>query len=270
VPEFGSSHSDRPALDELVRTDLLLDALAQRQLADSPLGIKDPDDVALAALLEDWRDDLRWPPASALVSPEEAVEALRTGLADRRRGRRGLAAIGSVAAALLVASGFGAVVVEARPGDALYGLHAMFFDQRRVNDDSIVLSAKADLAKVQQMIDQGQWDQAHNQLAEVSSTVESVNDGASRHDLEDQVNLLNTRVETRDPNATLPPAARPAPKGKPPNPPAASTTPPQPGQSASPSPSPSASPSTTTPSAGRHRHHAPSPIPSSDVPSTTR
>jgi len=270
VPEFGSSHSDRPALDELVRTDLLLDALAQRQLADSPLGIKDPDDVALAALLEDWRDDLRWPPASALVSPEEAVEALRTGLADRRRGRRGLAAIGSVAAALLVASGFGAVVVEARPGDALYGLHAMFFDQRRVNDDSIVLSAKADLAKVQQMIDQGQWDQAHNQLAEVSSTVESVNDGASRHDLEDQVNLLNTRVETRDPNATLPPAARPAPKGKPPNPPAASTTPPQPGQSASPSPSPSASPSTTTPSAGRHRHHAPSPIPSSDVPGTSR
>jgi hypothetical protein len=270
VPEFGSSHSDRPALDELVRADLLLDALAQRQLADSPLGIKDPDDVALAALLEDWRDDLRWPPASALVSPEEAVEALRTGLADRRRGRRGLAAIGSVAAALLVASGFGAVVVEARPGDALYGLHAMFFDQRRVNDDSIVLSAKADLAKVQQMIDQGQWDQAHNQLAEVSSTVESVNDGASRHDLEDQVNLLNTRVETRDPNATLPPAARPAPKGKPPNPPAASTTPPPPSQSASPSPSPSASPSTTTPSAGRHRHHAPSPIPSSDVPSTTR
>jgi hypothetical protein len=270
VPEFGSSHSDRPALDELVRTDLLLDALAQRQLADSPLGSKDPDDVALAALLEDWRDDLRWPPASALVSPEEAVEALRTGLADRRRGRRGLAAIGSVAAALLVASGFGAVVVEARPGDALYGLHAMFFDQRRVNDDSIVLSAKADLAKVQQMIDQGQWDQAHNQLAEVSSTVEAVNDGASRHDLEDQVNLLNTRVETRDPNATLPPAAKPAPKGKPPNPPAASTTAPPPSQSASPSPSPSASPSTTTPSAGRHRHHAPSPIPSSDVPSTTR
>ena len=267
MPEFGYSHSDRPGLDELAHTDLLLDALAQRQLVDSPLGTEDADDVALAALLEDWRDDLRWPPASALVSPEEAVEALRTGLADRGRGRRGVAAIGSVAAALLVASGFGAVVVEARPGDALYGLHAMFFDQPRVNDDSIVLSAKADLAKVQQMIDQGQWDQAHNQLAEVSSTVESVNDGTSRHDLEDQVNLLNTRVETRDPNATRPSAAGPAPKGKPPNPPAATTTPP-PSQSASPSPSPSASPSTTTPSSGRHRHHSPSPIPSPDVPST--
>ena len=195
---------DQPALDEFARTDLLLDALAARR----PVDIDDPDDDALATLLEDWRDDLRWPPASALVSPEEAVEALRTGLAERRRGRRGLATIGSVAATLLVLSGFGAMVVEARPGDTLYGLHAMFFDQPRVNDNQIVLSAKADLAKVQQMIDQGQWDQAQNQLAEVSSTVQSIDDGASKHDLMDQVNLLNTKVESRNPNATLPaPAA---------------------------------------------------------------
>ena len=269
MPEFGYALPDRPALDEFARTDLLLDALAQRERVDSD----DPDDDALAALLEDWRDELRWPPASALVSPEQAVEALHTGLADLgsgRRGRRGLAVIGSVAATLLVLSGFGAVVGEARPGDALYGLHAMFFDQPRVNDDSIVLSAKADLAKVQEMIDQGQWDQAHNQLAEVSTTVQSLNDGASRHDLMNQVDLLNTRVESRNPNATLPPAAPPNagpapkatadPKSKAPKAPAVATTPP-PGQSLS--------PSTTTPSSGRHRHHSPSPIPSSDAPSTT-
>src|SRR5262249_2429553 len=156
--------------------------------------LDDPHDDALAVLLGDWRDDLRWPPASALVSSDEAVEALRTGIADRQRARRGLAAIGSVAASLLALSGFGAVVAEARPGDALYGLHAMFFDQPRVNEDQIMLSAKADLAKVQQMIDQGQWVQAENQLAEVSSTVQSMNDGNRRQDLMDQVNLLNTRV----------------------------------------------------------------------------
>ena len=246
-------------MDELARTDLLLDALAERQ----PVDIDDPDEDALAVLLEDWRDDLRWPPASALVSPEEAVEALRTGLADRRRSRRGLAAIGSVAATLLVLSGFGAMVVEARPGDALYGLHAMFFDQPRVNDDQIELSAKAELAKVQQMINQGQWDQAQNQLAEVSSAVQSMNDGASRHDLMDEVNLLNTRVESRDPNATLPP-----PLGRSPGSPNQAAdggdarTPPTPrprhrrvANHESPSP---------TPSSGRHRHHgqtsAPSPV----------
>src|ERR1700749_781325 len=112
--ELGYSQPNQPALDELARTDLLLDALAARAHVD--LGdrndLHDPNDEALAALLEDWRDDLRWPPASALVSPEEAVEALRAGLADRRRSRRGLVAIGSVAASLLVLSGFGAMVVE--------------------------------------------------------------------------------------------------------------------------------------------------------------
>ena len=287
MPEFGYTRSDQPSLDELARTDLLLDAIAERESVDAD----DPEDNALAALLADWRDDLRWPPATALVSPEEAIEALQTGLADLRRdgrggrGRRGLAAIGSVAATLLVLSGFGAVVVEARPGDALYGLHAMFFDQPRVKDDSIMLSAKANLAKVQKMIDQGEWDQAHSQLAEVSSTVQSIDDGAGKHDLMDEVNLLNTRVQSRNPNATLPPAAPPsagpAPKGaKPPKAPPASTTPPPVSPSPSgkppaavtttpptpsPSPIPSASASTTTPSSGRHRHHSPP----SDAPSTT-
>jgi hypothetical protein len=267
MPEFGYAIPDQPALDELARTDLLVDALAARR----PVDLDDPDDPnseALAVLLGDWRDDLRWPPASALVSPEEAVEALRTGLAERRRTRRGAAAIGSVAATLLVLSGFGAMVVEARPGDTLYGLHAMFFDQPRVNDGQITLSAKADLAKVQQMIDEGQWTQAQNQLAEVSSTVQSMNDGASRNDLMDEVNLLNTRVESRNPNAL------PAPATKPPKAPAASTTPPvSPSPTTKPptavSPSVTSPASTTTPSpspsSGRHRHHgqtSPSEVPS--------
>ncbi|MCV7378935.1 hypothetical protein BST11_07305 [Mycobacterium alsense] len=283
MPEFGYALPDQPALDELAHTDLLLDALAERRSVDLH-DAGDPNFEALAVLLEDWRDDLRWPPASALVSPEEAVEALQTGLAERRRARRGLAAIGSVAATLLALSGFGAMVVEARPGDALYGLHAMFFDQPRVNDDQITLSAKAELAKVQQMIDQGQWAQASNQLAEVSSTVQSMNDGASRNDLLDQVNLLNTRVESRNPNATLPPAApkpsapvvssttglSPGPTTTPPS--VAGTTAPAPGATATPSAGPSESPSespTTSPSSGRHRHHHHKTTPSSVAPDDT-
>lgn len=251
------------SVDEFVRTDLLLDALAERNSVDLD-DADDPNFEALAVLLEDWRDDLRWPPASALVSPEEAIGALQTGLAERRRARRGLAAIGSVAATLLVLSGFGGMVVEARPGDALYGLHAMFFDQPRVNDDQITLSAKADLVKVQQMIDQGQWAQASDQLAEVSSTVQSMNDGTSRHDLLDQVNLLNTRVESRNPNATLPPAAP-----KPPSAPAApSPTTTAPAAASTTAASPSASPS-TSPAAGRHHHHGRTSTPPSAAPGDT-
>lgn len=204
--DFGFALGDQPALDELSRTDLLLDALAERE----DVGFGDPDDLhdqALAALLGEWRDDLRWPPASALVSPEEAVEALRAGVTERGRTRRGWAAIGSVAATLLVLSGFGAVVADARPGDLLYGLHAMMFDDSRVSDDEIVLSAKAELARVEQMIAEGQWAQAQTQLAEVSSSVQAVNDGNRRQGLIDEVNELNTKVEKRDPNATLPRSA---------------------------------------------------------------
>lgn len=197
-------------MDELARSNLLLNALADRADIESK-DSGDLEDQALAALLAEWRDELRWPPASGLVSPEEAVEALRTGIEERGRARRGLAATGSVAATLLVLSGFGSVVAEAQRGDTLYGLHAMFFDERRVNDEQIMLSATADLARVQQMIAEGRWDQAQNQLAEVTSAVQSMNDAGRRQDLINEVNLLNTKVESRDPNATLPPAARPNP-----------------------------------------------------------
>jgi hypothetical protein len=287
MPDFGYAFGDQPAMDprlnDVARTDLLLDALAERTEVD----LDDPNDDALAALLGEWRDDLRWPPASALVSQDEAVEALLAGMADRRRARRGLAAIGSVAATLLVLSGFGAVVAEARPGETLYGLHAMFFDQPRVNEDQIMLSAKADLARVQQLIDQGKWDQAQNQLAEVSSMVQSMNDDGRRHNLMDQVNLLNAKVEARDPNATLP-----APETKPPTAPVASTTSAAPitttvaatpttsppgsspaktasprASSSAPSPSPSPTPSSTRP---RKRNSSPAPTPGSAGPATTQ
>ncbi|OBG98679.1 hypothetical protein A5713_03370 [Mycobacterium sp. E2497] len=246
------------SLDEFARTDLLLDALAERR----PVHVGDPDMDAMATLLEDWRDNLRWPPASALVSAEEAVGALRTGLAERRRGRRALATIGSVAAALLVLSGFGAMVVEARPGTTLYGLHAMFFDQPRVNEKhQALLSARADLAKVQESIDQGQWDQARNQLTEVSSLVQSIDDPASKQELTNQLNLLNLRVATRNPNATLPPPA---------NTPSAWSTPttPVPTAAATPSessPSPSATPSPSQ-SWSKHRHHGQTSAPSAVAP----
>lgn len=242
-------------LDEFARTDLLLDALAQRR----PVEVEDPDVDVLTHLLEDWRDNLRWPPASALVTPEEAVNALRTGLAERRRGsHRGLAVVGSVAAALMVLSGFGAMVVEARPGGTLYGLHAMFFDQPQVHGSQEMLAAKADLAKVQESIDRGQWDQAKNQLTEVSSLVQSIDDPASKQDLMNQLKLLNAKVDARDPDATLPvappPAASPGPATAiPAAPPAASVAPPM---DATPAPL-----SPPSPSVGKRHHHGPTPPP---------
>lgn len=255
MPEFALP--DRPGIDELVRTDRLLDALASREKFD----VDDPNEGALATLLGDWRDDLRWPPASALVSPEEAIAAWHAGLEDKRHGRRSVATIGSVAATLLVLSGFGAVVAEARPGDTLYGLHAMFFDEPHVNQNQIELSAKADLAKVQEMIDKGEWAQAQSQLTEISSSLQSMDAGTGRNDLMDEVNLLNAKVQARDPNATLP-SAVPLPVAPPPVaspsvvPPAATPVPPKaltPAPAAPASPLPAAP--TPSPSPSKHHHH---------------
>lgn len=247
------------SLDEFARTDLLFDALAQRR----PVDVEDPEVDALSALLEDWRDNLRWPPASALVSPEEAVNALRDGLAERRRSRRGVAAIGSVAAALLVLSGFGAMVVEARPGDALYGLHAMFFDQQMVNQKQIMVSAKADLARVQDLINRGQWNQAQNQLGEVSSMVQSIDDTATKQDLSAQVDLLNAKIEARNPNATLPPPAA----SSAPSEPATQTD--APSWSSAPSSAPPAPTTSTSPSRTWSKHHHHGQPPPSVTPSGT-
>ncbi|OBH59829.1 hypothetical protein A5686_22685 [Mycobacterium sp. E2479] len=246
------------SLDEFARTDLLLDALSQRR----PVDVEDSDVDVLTTLLEDWRDNLRWPPASALVTPEEAVNALRAGLAERRRGHRGLAVVGSVAAALIALSGFGAMVVEAQPGGTLYGLHAMFFDEPQLHGSQEMLAAKADLAKVQESIDRGQWEQAKQQLTEVSSLVQSINDPASKQDLTNQLRLLNAKVDARDPNATLPvappPAAPPAPATAIPAPPPAASVAPTKAATPAPLSPPSVPPS---PSVGKHHHHGKTPPP---------
>ncbi len=213
MAEIDRLPADQPSrnnLDELARSERFLDALATRATVDfaDTADAADTGDDVLAALLEEWRDELRWPPASDLVSDAEAVVALERGLAARGFNRRGLAAAGAVAAAMLTLGGLGAMIGSAHPGDQFYGVHTMLFgEQPSVHDDQIELSAKTELAEVVQMIAQGQWDQAQHRLSAVSDSVQNVNDTNRKQNLIDQVNELNAKVATRDPNATLAPGA---------------------------------------------------------------
>lgn len=202
MSDSSGTHADPPALDVLANTNRFLDALAARE----PVDFTDAGDDALAGLLEEWRDELRWPPASALVSEDQAVAALESGLAARQRRRRGMMVAGSVAAAVLAFGGFGSMVGDAQPGDSFYSLHALVFGEAAsVHDDEIELAAKSELAEVEQMIAQGRWDQAQNRLAAVNDTVQNVNDTNRKQNLIDRVNQLNAKVSTRDPNATVTP-----------------------------------------------------------------
>ncbi|MEI7915982.1 MAG: anti-sigma-D factor RsdA, partial [Mycobacteriaceae bacterium] len=216
-----------PTLEEIRRTDDFLDALA----AGQPAATQDSADAALAAMLGGWRDEMRWPPDAGLISESQALAALDAGLAEKprgrvrdksdksdtsnvrqidgatsRRNRRGLSVVGAVAAAALCIGGFGAVVAGAGPGDALYGLRTMLFGTpKQVRDDQVALAARTEMQQVQQLISQGDWEQAQQKLVAVSTQVASVGDEEQKQQLLDQFNDLSAKVVDRNPEATAAP-----------------------------------------------------------------
>lgn len=220
MPDFQRRESEgEPSMAAIRRTDGFIDALA----VGRPVPAQDAADAELAALLGNWRDEMRWPPATGLITEADALAALNAGKAQKRlgpgrdrwtvdteitprRNRRGMSMVGAAAAAVLCIGGFGAVVAGAGPGDGLYGLRTMLFGTpKEVRDDQVGLAAKTTLNQVQNLIEQGDWNQAQNKLVEVSTQVASIGDEQQKQDLLDQFNDLSAKVVERDPAATAPP-----------------------------------------------------------------
>ncbi|MCX2711942.1 anti-sigma-D factor RsdA [Mycolicibacterium sp. J2] len=213
MPDFGrwTANGGDPSLNDINRADKFLDALA----AEQPVYSTDRADAELAFLLSGWRDGVRQVPIDHVLPPLEAESALRNALdfSSRRRNRRSLAVIGSAAAAVLCLGGFASMVYSADPGDGLYGLHAMLFgDQRQTRDDAVVLAAQTEMQQVQQLIDNGQWDQAQERLTALSTKVQSVETVERKSELIQQWNALTYKVVEQDPAATLPPPGQPMPE----------------------------------------------------------
>ncbi|HET7741383.1 MAG TPA: anti-sigma-D factor RsdA, partial [Mycobacterium sp.] len=211
MADYGrwSSNGGDPSLNEINRVDQFIEALSSNRQAYST----DREEAELAFLFADWRDGVRETPTSVTITEQDAVEALRAGQPSTRRvGRGHLAVVGSAAAAVLCLGGFGAAVYGAAPGDGLYGVRTMFFgDQKATRDDQVVLAAQTELAEVQRLVEQGQWDQAQDKLVALSTTVQSVEQVESKHDLIEQWNALTYKVVEQNPAATLPPVGEPLP-----------------------------------------------------------
>lgn len=212
MPDFGrwTANGGDPSLNDINRADKFLDALASEQ----PVFSTDRGDADLAFLLSGWRDEVRQVPMDHVVTPAEATAALVDATAGQsRRNRLSLAVVGSAAAAVLCLGGFGTAVFAAAPGDGLYGVRSMLFgDERATRDDAVVLAAQTELAQVQQLVDEGQWDQAQDKLAALSATVQSVDRVEQKQELIQQWNALTYKVVEQDPAATLPPAGEPLPE----------------------------------------------------------
>jgi hypothetical protein len=121
-----------------------------------------------------------------------------------------MALVSVVAAAVLSVAGFGAVLGQAQPGDALYTVRtALSGEPVSIRDARIAVSAETDLGQVEQMIALGQWGQAQDKLATVGAHLQSVRDNGRKQGLIEKVNRLNAKVAGRDRNATMPPNAGP-------------------------------------------------------------
>jgi len=211
VPDFGrwNASGGDPSLNEINRTDRFLDALAGQQ----PVYSTDPSEAELAQLLAGWRDEIRTPPLMRPVTPRDAAAALTRAIDAHKRTRFSMALVGSVAAAVLCIGGFGAVVASSGPGDALYGLHTALFGEQTRTDQ--VTLASQQLAEVQQLIDEGQWQAAQDKLQAVTTTVATVNDVEQKQELVTQWQELTVKVDAKDASATLPPGAPPPPMPEP-------------------------------------------------------
>lgn len=195
-----SEKFDQLEPDAVARSDRFLDALAKREPVDGG-----PGDLALAELLENWRDEMRTPSSGAVCSEKVAAVAFDRGRAGRRRGS---ALVGVAAAAVLGVAGFGVLVDQAQPGDPLYGARTSLFGEPAVvHDEQIAVSAESEMGQVEQMIATGQWDRAHDKLAAVGQHVLLVKDADRKQGLIDHMNRLNAKVVSRDARATALPGA---------------------------------------------------------------
>jgi hypothetical protein len=209
MPDFGrwTGNGGDPSLNDISRDERFIDALASNE----PVYATDPSEAELAFLLADWRDEIRDTPVTTVVTTRDAAIALRGALDSRKRTRTSLALVGSAAAALLVLGGFSAAVYGAGPGDTLYGVRSMLFgDQPAARNDQVVLASQQ-LAEVQQLVEQGDWQQAQDRLETLSTTVQSVDRVEDKQDLVQQWNALAFKVVEQDPAATLPPPDQPQP-----------------------------------------------------------
>ncbi|MHA7665665.1 anti-sigma-D factor RsdA [Mycolicibacterium sp. HS_4_1] len=209
MPDSGqwSPNGGDPSLNEVRRVDRFFDALAADQHAYST----DSTEAELAFLFADWRDSIREPAVTTPVTARDAVAALQSGL-HRKESRTSLTIVGSVAAALLCLGGFGTAIYAAGPNSSLYGLHtAMFGTDKASRDDQVMLAAQTEMQQVQQLIDNGQWQQAQDKLQALSPKVQSVDTPEHKQQLIQQWNALTYKVVEQNPAATLPPPGEPLP-----------------------------------------------------------
>lgn len=188
-----------PGLDAIVRTDRFVDALA----SGARMSSVDP----LSAMLGSWRDEVRSQPDAHVVTLAQATAALAQTQKPVRRNRIRFAVVGAAAAAVLAAGGAVAIGY-----DSWFGQSSV-----KPRSDAVTLAAQ-ELDQVQQLVNQGKWDEAQQKLVTIAPTVQSVDNTPDKQSLVQQYNLLTAKVIAQNPEATPPPPGAPPPPVNPQSP----------------------------------------------------
>ncbi len=207
MPDFsrwGANGGD-PSLNAIARTDRYLDALASEQ----PVYATDPADAELADLMGGWRDEVRRPPATGVATQRDAEIILQRAAGARRRTRMSMAVPARsprrcCALAVSVPSCTAPVPAMRCTGCA-----------RRCSASSSSPATirsrwpRRQMQEVQQLIDQGHWDEAQDKLETITSTVADCRGrGAAAGTAGKQLERADGQGgDAKDPNATLPPAS---------------------------------------------------------------
>ncbi|HZQ33856.1 MAG TPA: anti-sigma-D factor RsdA [Mycobacterium sp.] len=187
-----------PGLDAIVRTDRFVDALA----GGARMSTVDP----LSAMLGSWRDEVRGVPDAHVLTLEQAAAALAQAQKPVRRNRIRFAVVGAAAAAVLAAGGAVAI-----------GYDSWFGQPPATRSDAVTLAAQ-ELDQVQQLVNQGKWDEAQQKLVTLAPTVQSVDNTPEKQNLVEQYNSLTAKVIAQNPEAPPPPPGAPPPPVNPQSP----------------------------------------------------
>ena len=174
MPDFGrwTSNGGDPSLNEINRTDRFLDALA----FERPVYATDPGEAELAQSAGRLARRRPRHPADSPADPRDAVVALDAAHRVSRPRQGVLALVGSAAAAVLCLGGFGAWSPAPAPVTRCTACARCCSASNRCRGRRRRAGRADEMAEVQQLIDQGQWDAAQDKLETLTTTVNTVND----------------------------------------------------------------------------------------------
>ncbi|GGK56858.1 anti-sigma-D factor RsdA [Nocardia camponoti] len=204
--------------------DALIDAIA----SDGLVHTNSPEEFQLASLLADWRGELLSTPMPAgpnldtvfaAVNQEIGARGVRVGASSRGRLRLVRPLLASAAALAVVFGGLTGLSYNAAPGDALWKVKEVVFSEQA--QSTVVAQADGDLVAAQNLIAQGNPEQAKALLEQASNAAGQVNDPGKRddlaarwHQLREQLMKVAPEIGAQLPKTTLPPATpKPTPPG---------------------------------------------------------